>query len=147
MSGIVCAIRGGPDSKPTIDRSIALAGETGLPIYFLYVVNLDFFTHTARSRVHTVAKEMHEMGEFILLTAQAKADAQGVRAEGVVRHGQVIDEIISLCQEISADYVILGEPRGREGIDNLAHEHLTQIGERITKESGARVVLVEVGTE
>ncbi len=34
MPGIVCAIRGGPASKPTIARSIALAKETDLPLFF-----------------------------------------------------------------------------------------------------------------
>ena len=39
MSGIVCAIRGGPDSQPTIRRAISLAKETNLSLYFLYVIN------------------------------------------------------------------------------------------------------------
>ncbi|MCB0240075.1 MAG: hypothetical protein KDH08_15830, partial [Anaerolineae bacterium] len=77
MSGIVCAVRGGPASQPTVSRSIALAAETGLPLYFLYVVNLEFLDHTASSRTHTISKEMAEMGEFILMAAQAKAEAQG----------------------------------------------------------------------
>ena len=42
MSGIVCAVRGGPASQPTLQRAITLAKETGLPLFFLYVVNLDF---------------------------------------------------------------------------------------------------------
>ena len=37
MPGIVCAIRGGPASRPTIAKSIQLAEETGLTLYFLYV--------------------------------------------------------------------------------------------------------------
>lgn len=144
MSGIVCAIRGGPDSNSTINKSLTMAAEMGLPVYFLYVVNLDFFTQTSRSRVHTVSKEMHEMGEFILLTAKTQAEGQGIVAESVVRHGKVVEEIIELCKEISADYVILGEPRGRDGVDNLIHEQLTHIAERITVESGTEVILVEV---
>ena len=78
MSGIVCAVRGGPASQPTIQRAIALAKETGLPLFFLYVVNLDFLDSTTRSRTHTISKEMAQMGEFILLMAKSKAEAQGV---------------------------------------------------------------------
>ena len=44
MPGILCAVRGGPASQPTIAKAIALAQETGLPLYFLYVVNLDFLS-------------------------------------------------------------------------------------------------------
>ncbi|RMF49572.1 MAG: universal stress protein, partial [Anaerolineae bacterium] len=47
MSAIVCAIRGGPASQPTIRRAIALALETSLPLHFLYVVNLDFLSSTS----------------------------------------------------------------------------------------------------
>lgn len=49
MPGIVCAIRGGPSSQPTIATSIKLASETGETIHFLYVVNLDFLTHSSSS--------------------------------------------------------------------------------------------------
>jgi len=78
MSGIVCAIRGGPASRPTIDRSIQLATETGLPLYFLYVVNLKFLAHTSSSRTHVISKELNEMGEFILLMAQTEAEKKGI---------------------------------------------------------------------
>lgn len=71
MTGIVCAIRGGPASQPTITHAVSLAQETGLPLYFLYIVNLDFLSHTTSSRVHTITQEMEQMGEFLLLTAHA----------------------------------------------------------------------------
>ena len=53
MSGVICAVRGGPDSQSTVARAIALARESGLPLYFLYVVNLDFLAaHQQRARPH-----------------------------------------------------------------------------------------------
>lgn len=146
MSGIVCAIRGGPDSQPTINKAISLARETGETIYFLYVVNLDFLSHTATSRVKVAAHEMHQMGEFILLTAQAQAMDQDVTAECVVRHGQVREEIIGLCREVEADYVTLGRPRGQEEADVFTHDRLKQFTEFIEKESGAKAVLANEAT-
>jgi nucleotide-binding universal stress UspA family protein len=110
MSGIVCAIRGGPASQPTIEQAIATAKETGLSLYFVYIVNLDFLSHTASSRVQIVSDEMRQMGEFILLAAQSQAAAQNIAAEGEVRHGNVREEIIKLCHEIQADYLVLGYP-------------------------------------
>ena len=32
MPGIICAVRGGPDSQPTIVKAIALAKEESLPV-------------------------------------------------------------------------------------------------------------------
>jgi nucleotide-binding universal stress UspA family protein len=141
MTGIVCAIRGGPDSQPTIDRAVELAQETKLRLYFLYVVNLDFLTHTSRSRVDTITSEMEQMGEFILLAAKSQADTAGVQAEGVIRHGQVGEEIIDLCKTKDADYAVLGQPQGEPEEDVFTHERLAEFSKRIEAESGAKVVM------
>jgi nucleotide-binding universal stress UspA family protein len=143
MSGIICAIRGGPHSQPTIRRAISLAKETGLQLNFLYIVNLEFLSHTISSRSHTISEEMHQMGEFLLLTAQATAAAQGVEAQGVVRHGKVREEMIRLCHEMNTDYLVLGRPR-IEREDNLfTHEMLNRFIERTEQETGAKVILSE----
>jgi len=143
MSGIVCAVRGGPASQPTIAQAIAQAQQTGLPLYFLYVVDLDFLSHTSSSRVQTISKQMQQMGEFILLTAQTTAAAQGVNAEGVVRHGDVVGEITGLCHEIDADYLILGRPQGREDDEEsvFTQDMFKQFVAQIEEQTGARVVL------
>lgn len=130
MSGIVCAIRGGPASRPTIDKALQLAVETELPLYFLYVVNLDFLSHTSSSRTHLISKELTEMGEFILLTAQAKAQAKGIDAEGIVHKGNVRDEIVTFCQEVKADYVVLGKPKEQTEKENVfTDDHLDQFAD------------------
>lgn len=141
MPGIVCAIRGGPASQPTIAKAIALGKETGLPLYFLYVVNLDFLSHTASSRVYTISEQMRQMGEFILLAAQDTAARQGVRAEGVVRHGNVGEEIIGLCHDVIADYVVMGLPKMQREDAVFTHELLRQFIERTEEHTKARVVL------
>ncbi len=142
MSGIVCAVRGGAASKPTIRRAVQLAQESGLPIHFLYVVNLDFLSHTSSSRVHTIEEEMREMGEFILLTAQEQAARGGVEAHGVVRDGSVGDQIVALCRETEAQYVVLGRPRHSARPNVFDEERLQRFVERIASQTGAQVVLV-----
>ncbi len=141
MSGIVCAVRGGPDSKATISKAISLAQQTGLPLYFLYVVNLDFLAHTTSSRVHTISEQMHQMGEFILLSAQDSAAAQGISAEGVVRQGNIGEEIIGLCREIGADYLVLGQPKVQREDTVFTQELLKRFIERTEEQTGAKVVL------
>jgi len=140
MPGIVSAIRGGPASRPTIDRSIRLAAETGEEIYFIYIVNVDFLSHTAVSRVHALIEEMNEMGEFILLHAQERALAQGVSAQGVVRKGNVRAEITQLCRELKASYLVLGRPGGSEQKDTFDPEMLHEFRETVERETGAQVI-------
>ncbi len=144
MSGIVCAIRGGPHSQSTIDRAISLARETGLPLYFLYIVNLDFLTHTTSTRTHTINQEMEQMGEFILLAAQSQAASQEVVAEGLVRHGSVSEEIVDVCKDLNADYIVLGRPKLDEEEANVfTHTRLKTFAELLKQQSGAEVILHE----
>lgn len=147
MSGIVCAIRGGPDSQATIARAIGLAKDTKLPLYFLYVVNLDFLSRTSSSRVHTISREMGQMGEFILLTAQAKAAAEDIPAQGIIRHGDVGQEIVDLCHEIQADYLVLGRPQVQEEESIFTHDLLQEFIERTEDQTNAKVVLPDGGGE
>ena len=143
MSGIVCAVRGGPASQPTIAKAIVMAQETGLPLVFLYVVNLDFLSQTPTSRVHTISQEMRQMGEFILLMAQETAARQGISAEGVVRHGSVGEELIGLCQELEADYLVLGKPKVEQEDTVFTQELLRRFVARTEEQTGARVVFPE----
>lgn len=147
MSGIVCAVRGGPASQVTIEEAIVLAKETGLPLYFLYVVNLDFMTHTSTTRVHTISQEMHQMGEFIVLAAQAQASSEGINAEGVIRHGRVGQEIVTLCQERNADYLILGRPKFQREESVFTQERLARFIQDTQEQTGAQVVMPEGAEE
>ncbi len=142
MSKIVCAIRGGPYSQATINKAIALGRETGLKITFLYIVNLDFLARSTSLRTHTIRGEMEEMGEFILLSAQNQAAAQGVAAEGVVRHGNVGEEIIQLCNELGATYLVVGQPQLEEDERNVfSHARLENFAQLVAEETGATVVM------
>jgi K+-sensing histidine kinase KdpD len=143
MAGIVCAIRGGPDSQATITQAISLAQRTGLPLNFIYVVNLDFLAYTTRSRVHVISKEMHQMGEFILLAAQSSAAAQGVAVSGMVRQGNVGKEIVAACHELAAEYLVLGRPRFEREESLFTQELLARFIAETEKQTGATVVLPE----
>jgi nucleotide-binding universal stress UspA family protein len=141
MSGIVCAIRGGAASHPTIDRAIALARETDLPVTFLFVLDLSFLLHTMHSQTGTITEELREMGEFILLTAQTRAEGAGVQAEGVVREGQSVREAVAaLSRELDADYVVMGRPREARDRNVFTHDMLEALSRQLDEEMDATVV-------
>ena len=148
MSGIVCAIRGGPASRPTIEKAIETAQQTGLPIYFLYVLNMDFLMHTSQTQTGTLARELRELGEFILLTAQTRAEMRNATAHGVIKEGSVVrDEIIELSHEVNADYVVLGRPRETKEKNVFTSEILAEFSQRLEAETGAKVVFAAEETE
>ena len=101
MPGIVCAIRGGPESRRTIKKAITLSQESGQEIHFLYVINLDYLSGSLHTHVQIMTQELQKMGEFILLAAQETADKNKVTAHGITRKGSVAEEIIALCEEVA----------------------------------------------
>ena len=143
MSGIVCAVRGGPESQTTVERAVDLAVETRLNLFFLYIVNLDFLSRTASSRVQTISDEMKTMGEFILSSAVSEAELRGVQAEGEVRHGSVQEEIVKFCHEVQASYLVLGRPKLQHEESFFTHEQLLAFVEKTEEQTGAKVVLPE----
>ena len=144
MSGIVCAIRGGPSSQPTIEQAVKLAKDMDLPLYFIYVINLEFLTRTQTAKVHTAEKQLERMGEFILLTAQSKAEDEGVNAKGLVRHGIVREEIIEVSKEFKANYVVLGRPKGTQDVDHFTLDHFNEFVQLIEGETQAEVIFTDL---
>jgi K+-sensing histidine kinase KdpD len=124
---------------------VHLARETGLVLHFLYVVNLDFLTHTTSTRVRTISQEMRQMGEFILLAAQSRAEAEGVTAQTEIRQGNVGQEIVDLCRELDADYVVMGWPQMEQEESLFTQERLQAFIQDTAEQTGAKVVLPEGG--
>jgi nucleotide-binding universal stress UspA family protein len=145
MSGIVCAIRGGPDCQSTVAYAIALAKQTGLSLHFLYVVNLDLLECAGGSYAHHISEKIHEMGKAVLGAAQARATAQDVAAGGVMRQGNVGDEIVALCRDLGADYVVLGDPEVQREESIFTKGLLKGSGERGERETGSQILLVKRG--
>jgi nucleotide-binding universal stress UspA family protein len=143
VSGIVCAIRGGPASRLTIEKGIELAKDRDLPLYFLYIVNIDFLDHTIISRVSTISQQMEQMGEFIMTSAQANAMLKGIKAQGLVRHGNITDEISKACHEIQADYLVVGRPKLQREDSLFTQDLLADFIKRVEEQTGAKVILTE----
>lgn len=143
MSGIVCAVRGGPASHSTIRKGIELAREEKLPLTFLYVVNLDFLARTAHSRIASLLDDMRQLGEMILLLAADTAAAQSIEARRAVREGRVHEEIVAFCREVDADVVVVGEPLLQQRTAVFDREQVHQLRQALHEACRAQLVLVK----
>ena len=140
MSVILCAIRGGPEYQPAIAQAISLAQETGFPVHLLYIVNRDLLSSTNGAQARAISGQIRQMGRSVLRTALAWASTEDVTAQGVIRQGNVGDEIASLCRDLGADYLILGKPQAQEEKNTFSDALLAQFIEQIEKQTGTRVV-------
>jgi RNase H-fold protein (predicted Holliday junction resolvase) len=83
------------------------------------------------------------MGEFIMLSAQATAKAKGIEAQGLVRHGNITDEISRLCRDIQADYLVVGRPKFHREDSHFTQTLLADFIKRVEEQTGAKVILSE----
>jgi nucleotide-binding universal stress UspA family protein len=143
MSGIVCAIRGGPASKSTLRKAIELAQIRDVPLYLLFVINLEFLAQTAHSRTISLEEEMRDMGEMILLMAQESAAAANVSTYPVIRRGEVAEQIIALCKNVDADVVVVGKPLTHRVTTAFDEGKLSQFKLRMNEDCQAALVIVE----
>ena len=111
MNEIVCATRGGEGSRAVQMAAIDQARETGNPLVFFYVVNLDRLGLIENGMEMAVHEEMMWLGKALLQVAHARARAQGLDARLVVRSGDVRDEICSYLIAHHASLLLLGAPR------------------------------------
>jgi K+-sensing histidine kinase KdpD len=140
MSAIVCAIRGGKESHATINRAVELAEEVKLPLNFLYVVNEDTFSNFQGNQLEITLDRLFHVANTILSIAVSKS--KDITADGIMRSGKVREKILALCQELDADYLVLGKPGSDKKRDTFTNKKLKRFRKRVERESKARVVVI-----
>ena len=143
---IVCAARGGRRIQPSVNRAIGLACETNARLTFLYVLDVEFMKHTIFGRTDVVFDELDKMGEFMMLRLCEYANEGGcAKADYVIRHGRVREEIQSYLLETQPDLLVLGRPRydpDHEELPAFEDDAIVRFAEEITQKTGVEVELV-----
>ena len=140
---ILCPTRGGKASYANQDRAIALAKERDSDLLFLYVSNVKFLGLTSLPFIVDIETELDEMGEFILIMAQERADKAGVHAEITVERG-VFDKVLKIViQEQQISTVVLGS--SKEGTGITTEEYVQKLGETISQELGVEFIVLKDG--
>ena len=140
MGRILCATRGGEDSKRTQQAAIALAKERGDELVFLYVADASFLDNIAAPVVVDVQLELDRMGRFQLALAQEQAAEQGVAAQAAIRHGHLRAELVAAARELGASLIVLGRPQGKSAVFDEAD--LEEFAAELEAETLAEVQIV-----
>ena len=141
MGKILCATRGGEASYRTQDAAIALAQERGDELLFLYVVDIGFLDKTASAvRPDVVATELENLGQFLLLMAEERAQKHHVRAGHILRRGDLRKELKAAAQLPDVTLVVLGRPAGEESA--FVPAGLAKFASEIESETGTPVRIV-----
>lgn len=111
MNEIVCATRGGEASRAVQMAAIEQAKASGDPLVFLYVVSPEAIMHVEPGLEDAVLEELIWLGKAVLNVAEDRAEGEGLKAEKVIRMGNVRDEICGYLTEQQARLLLLGAPR------------------------------------
>lgn len=145
MRVILCPTRGGEPSYPNQDKAIAIAKERKAKLIFLYISNVQFLNRTASPVVVDVAKELEDMGEFLLAMAQERAERAGYQAEALVRRGEFRQVLVDVIAEQEVDTLVMGSSDRQTGTGITTPEYLEKLSEEFCEEMGVEVIMLYQG--
>jgi nucleotide-binding universal stress UspA family protein len=113
---VICALRGGPESRETVSSAIDLALETGARLTFFHVVDAEFLGYTSIGPLSIAYHELLEMAEFAMRVLCDWAQRRGVvQADCILREGNIRNELRRLAVETHAEVMVMGRPRRDSG--------------------------------
>ena len=108
---IICAVRGGPESRETVTQAITMALESGARLTFFRVLDAEFLNHATIGPLSVVYRELVEMGQFAMLILCDRAQRRGVEhVDCTVREGNVRKQLREYALETHADLLVMGRP-------------------------------------
>jgi nucleotide-binding universal stress UspA family protein len=111
LKHIVCAVRGGRESRNTVTKAIDLALVHKAKLTFVHVLDAEFLEHATIAPLSVVYQALEEMGEFAMLILCDRARRRGVEDVGyIVRQGDVHTQLRRYVAGSDADRVVMGQP-------------------------------------
>lgn len=141
---ILCAVRGGPESRETVTHAIDMALETGAKLTFFHVMDAEFLGQAAIGRTLSgIYNELHEMGKFTMLILVDRAQRRGVeQVNYIVREGNIRKQLIQIAGETKAEIMIVGRPTRSPTSNVFKVGEIEDFADELAKEGSLKVVVV-----
>jgi nucleotide-binding universal stress UspA family protein len=140
---IICAVRGGPESRDTVTHAVDLALESGARLTFFRVMDAEFLEHATVGPLSVVYHELSEMANFALLILCDRARRRGVtQVDCIVREGNIQKQLYQFISESHADVLVVGRPTRSPGRNVFKPAELDLFVAELEREQGLRVEVV-----
>jgi nucleotide-binding universal stress UspA family protein len=140
---IVCAVRGGPESRDTVTYAIDLALKSGASLTFLRVMDAEFLEHATVGPLSVVYSELQEMGQFALLILCDRAQRRGVaKVDCVVREGNIRKQLRLFAIETHAQVMVMGRPTRSPGRNVFKPGEIDAFAAELGQEANLHIQLV-----
>ena len=144
INKILCAVRGGPESRQTVTYAIDLALETGAKLTFFHAVDAEFLGSAAIGRTLSgIYSELIEMGQFMMLILVDRAQRRGVvDVDYIIQEGNIRKQLIQIAIETRAETMIVGRPTRSPTSNVFKMTEMESFAEELAREGGLKVVVV-----
>jgi nucleotide-binding universal stress UspA family protein len=144
INQILCAVRGGPESRETVTRAIDLALDTGAKLTFFHAMDAEFLGQAIIGRTLSgIYNELHEMGKFAMLILVDRAQRRGVEnVDYLIREGNIRKQLVKIAIETKAEIMIVGRPTRSPTSNIFKINEMETFAEQLAREGGLEVVVV-----
>ena len=141
---ILCAVRGGPESRETVTCAIDMALETSAKLTFFHALDAEFLGQAAIGRTLSgIYNELVEMGKFTMLILKDRAQRRGVeQVNYIVREGNIRKQLMLIAIETKAEVMIVGRPTRSPTTNVFKAGDIEAFAEELAKEGDLKVVVV-----
>ena len=140
---ILCAVRGGPESRATVTHAVELALESGARLTFFHAMDAEFLNYATIGPLSVVYRELEEMGEFTMLILVDRAQRRGVEeVDYVVREGNIRNQLRRVAIETEAEVMVIGRPTRSPGSNVFQLKEIEAVAEELAQEGELRLILV-----
>lgn len=140
---VLCAVRGGPESRQTVSYAIDLALEMGARLTFFHALDAEFLQYATIGPLSVVYQELREMGEFTMLILCDRAQRRGVASvDYVVREGNVRKLLRQAAVDTQAEVMVLGRPTRSPTRNVFDPREMDEFSLELAEMGGLRLVLV-----
>jgi hypothetical protein len=113
-------------------------------LILLYVSNVSFLDRLGgTARVDILEEQLDELGEFLLIMAQERAERCGVESDRVVRHGRFRPALSQVIEEYGVTTLVLGRPA--HDAANTTVEYISMVAQTMVNDCGIEVFVVHEG--
>ncbi len=143
LNQILCAVRGGPESRETVTYAIDLALETGARLTFFHALDAEFLNHATIGPLSVVYHELVEMGKFTMLILVDRAQRRGVaEVNYAVWEGNIRKQLQQAAFETKAAVMVMGRPTRSPTQNVFKDDEMENFAAELEKEGQLRLILV-----
>ena len=140
---IICAVRGGPESRETVTHAINTALETQARLTFFHVMNAEFVQHATIGPLSVVYRELVEMGNFAMLILCDRARRRGVtEVDFIIQEGNIQNNLRLLVSETKADLLVIGSPTRSPGSNEFKPNELDAFIAELSEQGSIQIIKV-----